>query len=90
MKGLKNVFIVFLIALLVCPMAVKALPVQSTPSYATVLLDDEQLTKEDYEEKNAKLCTICIILDVIIIICICALVVRLIRLKREKEEHDKK
>ena len=89
----KNFFKLFLIMLLVLPMMVKALPANnvSVSSYETVLLDENNnLTKEDYEEKNVKLCTICIILDVIIIICIAALVVRLIRLNSEHRENEEK
>ncbi len=89
----KYLFKLFLVMLLVAPMMVKALPVNNVnvKSYETVLLDDkDELTKEDYEEKNVKLCTVCIILDVIIVICIAALVVRLIRLKSEHRNFDKK
>jgi hypothetical protein len=87
----KDFFRLFLIALLVMPMMVKALPVSNTnTSYSTVLLEEKQeLTKEDYEEKNQKLCTVCILLDIIILICIAALVVRLLRLKAEKKENGK-
>ncbi len=87
----KDFFRLFLIALLVMPMMVKALPVGNTnTSYSTVLLEEKQeLTKEDYEEKNQKLCTVCILLDIIILICIAALVVRLLRLKAEKKENGK-
>ena len=93
MKGITNkVFKLFLVALLVMPMMVKALPVANEKaSYEMVLLDEKtELTKEDYEAQNAKLCTICIILDIIIVICIAALVVRLIRLNNEHRENEKK
>ena len=86
MKGIKNSFFkLFLIALLVMPMMVKALPVPNNiSSYQTVLLDEnDELSKEDYEEKNTKLCTVCILLDIIIVICIAALVVRLIKLNSD-------
>ena len=92
MKRIKEYFFkLFLVVLLVTPMMVKALPVNNTvSSNQIVLLDEsEELTKEDYEEKNARLCTICIILDIIIVICIVALVVRLIRLNSEKKNNDK-
>ena len=92
MKRIKGYFFkLFLIALLVMPMMVKALPVNNTvSSNQIVLLDEsEELTKEDYEEKNARLCTICIILDIIIVICIAALVGRLIRLNSERKNNDK-
>ena len=92
MKRIKEYFFkLFLVVLLVMPMMVKALPVNNTvSSNQIVLLDEsEELTKEDYEEKNARLCTICIILDIIIVICIVALVVRLIRLNSEKKNNDK-
>ena len=94
MKDIRKYFFkLFLIALLVMPMMVKALPVDntSTSSYEIVLLDENnELTKEDYQEKNARLCTICIILDIIIVICIAALVVRLIGLNREHKDNVKK
>ena len=92
MKRIKEYFFkLFLVVLLVTPMMVKALPVNNTvSSNQIVLLDEsEELTKEDYEEKNARLCTICIILDIIIVICIVAVVVRLIRLNSEKKNNDK-
>ena len=74
------------------PMMVKAMPVvNNTCSYETVLLDENQeLSKEDNEEKNVKVCNACILLDVIILICISALVVRLIRLKYEHGFKDDK
>lgn len=92
MKRIKEYFFkLFLVVLLVMPMMVKALPVNNTvSSNQIVLLDEsEELTKEDYEEKNARLCTICIILDIIIVICIAALVGRLIRLNSERKNNDK-
>ena len=92
MKRIKESFFkLFLVVLLVMPMMVKALPVNNTvSSNQIVLLDEsEELTKEDYEEKNARLCTICIILDIIIVICIAALVGRLIRLNSERKNNDK-
>ena len=92
MKRIKESFFkLFLVVLLVMPMMVKALPVNNTVcSNQIVLLDEsEELTKEDYEEKNARLCTICIILDIIIVICIAALVGRLIRLNSERKNNDK-
>lgn len=92
MKQIKNSFFkLFLIALLVMPMMVKALPVaNNTSSYQTVLLDEnDELTKEDYEEKNMKLCTVCILLDIIIVICIAALVVRLIKLNSDHRNNAK-
>lgn len=94
MKGLKKyLFKLFLVALLVMPVMVKANPVNvaKNTSSEVVLLDEKnELTKEDYENNNKRLCTICIILDIIILICIAALVVRLIMLKREKENLEKK
>ncbi len=87
----KDLFKIFLVVLLVVPMMVKALPINNTvTSNEIVLLEDSELSKEDYEEKNVRLCTVCILLDIIILICIAALVVRLIKLKSEKRDHDDK